>query len=62
MRTDRLAVRGNAAEVLRAVATAAASAALPPPAALTGDWFGSRAVIVPSLTRSVRSSPSLPIT
>ncbi len=49
MRTDRLAVRGNAAEVLRAVATAAASAGLPPPAALTGDWFGSRAVIAPSL-------------
>lgn len=35
--------------VLRALAAAAGRIGLPPPAALTGGWFGSRAVIVPSV-------------
>jgi para-aminobenzoate synthetase component 1 len=34
---------------VKAVADAAARRGLPPPAALLGDWFGSRAVIAPSV-------------
>lgn len=49
MRIDRLGDLGTAAEVLRAVAGAAAQRRLPPPAALTGDWFGSAAVIAPTV-------------
>ncbi|MBJ7387657.1 MAG: aminodeoxychorismate synthase component I [Mycolicibacterium sp.] len=40
---------GSAPAVLRALTTATTRLRLPPPAALTGDWFGSRAVIVPSV-------------
>ncbi|KAA0105183.1 aminodeoxychorismate synthase component I [Mycolicibacterium sp. P1-5] len=50
MRTDRLGDLGTAAEVLRAVAGAAARRGLPPPAALVGEWFGSAAVIAPSVS------------
>ncbi|MCX2931142.1 aminodeoxychorismate synthase component I [Mycobacterium sp. CVI_P3] len=50
MRIDRLGDLGTAAEVLRAVAGAAARHGLEPPAALTGDWFGSAAVIAPSVS------------
>ena len=39
----------SAPAVLRAVAGATSRLGLPPPAALSGDWFGSRAVIVPSV-------------
>ena len=53
MRIDRLGDLGSPAEVLRAVAAGAQRAGLPPPAALTGEWFGSRAVIAPT----VRSTP-----
>lgn len=49
MRIDRLGVLGNAPGVLRWVADAGARQGLAPPAALIGDWFGSRAVIAPSL-------------
>ena len=50
MRIDRLGDLGTAAEVLRAVAGAAARRRLPPPAALVGDWFGSAAVIAPTVS------------
>jgi para-aminobenzoate synthetase component 1 len=55
MHTDRLGDLGTAAEVLRAVAGAGARRGLPPPAALVGEWFGSAAVIAPSV--SVRAVP-----
>jgi para-aminobenzoate synthetase component 1 len=50
MRIERLDALGEPPAVLRAVAAAAARAGLPGPAALIGDWFGSRAVIAPTLT------------
>ncbi|CAN5594402.1 aminodeoxychorismate synthase component I [soil metagenome] len=56
MRIDRLGALGTAPELLRAVARAASRAGLAPPAALTGDWFGSRAVIAPTL----RAEPIAP--
>ena len=40
----------SAPSVLRSVAAAASAAGLAPPAALIGDWFGSRAVIAPTVT------------
>jgi len=49
VRIERLGDLGAAPAVLRAVAAGAAGAGLSPPAALIGDWFGSGAVIVPSL-------------
>lgn len=49
MRTERLGDLGAPADVLRAVAAAAQSHHLPPPAALVGEWFGSAAVIAPSV-------------
>ena len=49
MRIERLADLGDAPGVLRAVADAGRRRGLPPPAALIGDWFGSRAVIAPTL-------------
>ena len=49
MRIQRLGDLGSAPAVLRAVAAAAARSGLPPPAALIGEWFGSTAVIAPSL-------------
>ncbi|WP_328360341.1 aminodeoxychorismate synthase component I [Mycobacterium sp. NBC_00419] len=49
MRIERLGDIGTAADVLRALATAAARRGLPPPAAFTGDWFGAAAVIAPSV-------------
>ena len=50
MRIDRLGDLGAAPRVLRAVGDATARLELPPPAALTGDWFGALAVIAPSLS------------
>ena len=50
MRIDRLGALGSAAAVVRAVAASASRLGLPPPAALTGDWFGSCAVIAPTVT------------
>ncbi len=50
MRIDPLGLLGSPAAVLRAVGAAAARSGLPTPAALTGEWFGSRAVIAPTLS------------
>ncbi|OYN79255.1 aminodeoxychorismate synthase component I [Mycolicibacterium sphagni] len=55
MRIDRLGDLGTPADVLRSVAGAAAQRRLPPPAALAGDWFGSAAVIAPTVP--VRAIP-----
>jgi para-aminobenzoate synthetase component 1 len=52
MRIERLGDLGSAHGVLRAVAAAAQRRELPPPAALIGEWFGSCAVIAPSLAVS----------
>ncbi|MEB3031606.1 aminodeoxychorismate synthase component I [[Mycobacterium] nativiensis] len=49
MRIERLGDLGAAPGVLRAVGDATARRGLPPPAALTGEWFGARAVIAPSV-------------
>jgi para-aminobenzoate synthetase component 1 len=50
MRIDRLGDLGTAADVLRAVDHGARRAGLPPAAALVGEWFGSSAVIAPSVS------------
>ena len=50
MRIERLGDLGAAPSVLRALAAETARLGLAPPAALIGDWFGSRAVIAPSVT------------
>ncbi|HET6733233.1 aminodeoxychorismate synthase component I [Mycobacterium sp.] len=49
MRIERLGDLGSAPAVLRAIAAGAQRHELPPPAALIGEWFGSAAVIAPSL-------------
>ena len=49
MRSDRLGALGDTAGVLRAVGAATTQLGLAPPAALTGEWFGARAVIAPTL-------------
>jgi len=49
MRIERLSDGGSAAGVLRTLAGAAARRGLPPPAAFVGDWFGSAAVVAPSV-------------
>ena len=54
MRIDRLGDLGGAPEVLRAVGDATNRLDLPPPAALTGDWFGASAVIAPSVSIAAR--------
>ena len=50
MRIDRLGDLGGAPEVLRAIGDATNGLELPPPAALTGQWFGALAVIAPSVS------------
>ena len=50
MRIERLGDLGDAPSVLSALAAATARLGLAAPAALIGEWFGSRAVIAPSLT------------
>ncbi len=50
MRIELLGDLGTAPAVLRAVAAGAARDGLPPPGALIGEWFDSRAVIAPSVT------------
>ncbi len=52
MRIDRLGTLGAAPSVLSVLAVAAAERGLAPPAAVIGDWFGSRAVIAPSVAVS----------
>ncbi len=49
MRIEQLGDLGAAPAVLCAVAEAARRRGLPPPAALIGEWFGSGAVIAPSV-------------
>jgi len=49
VRIERLGDLGEAPGVLRAIAAGAARCGMAPPAALIGDWFGSAAVIAPSL-------------
>jgi para-aminobenzoate synthetase component I len=49
VRIDRLGDLGSPHEVLRAIGDATKRLDLPPPAALTGVWFGARAVIAPSV-------------
>jgi para-aminobenzoate synthetase component 1 len=50
VRIERLGDLGSAPAVLRAIGYAASRLDLPPPAALTGDWFGALAVIAPSVS------------
>lgn len=50
MRIDRLGDLGGAPAVLRAVGCATGRLGLPPPAALTGEWFDALAVIAPSVS------------
>ncbi|HEY2450762.1 MAG TPA: aminodeoxychorismate synthase component I [Mycobacterium sp.] len=50
MRIDRLGDLGSAPQLLRAIGDATDRLDLPPPAALTGDWFGALAVIAPSVS------------
>lgn len=50
MRIDRLGDLGGPPQVLRAVGSATSRLGLPPPAALTGEWFGALAVIAPSVS------------
>ena len=50
MRIDRLGDLGSPPEVLRAIGDATNRLDLPPPAALTGQWFGASAVIAPSVS------------
>ncbi len=52
MRTERLGGLGDGPSVLRALAAATGRLGLAPPAALIGEWFGSRAVIAPTLHAS----------
>lgn len=49
MRVERIAEGQQPVAVLRALAAATERIGLPPPAALTGEWFGSRAVITPTV-------------
>ncbi|MFV8319847.1 aminodeoxychorismate synthase component I [Mycobacterium sp. 23] len=49
MRIDRLGDLGGAPQVLRAVGRATSRLGIPPPAALTGEWFGALAVVAPSV-------------
>jgi para-aminobenzoate synthetase component 1 len=50
VRIDRLGDLGGAPQVLRAVGRATSRLDLPPPAALTGEWFDALAVIAPSVS------------
>ena len=50
MRVERIGGPDSPAAMLRTLASATQRHGLPMPAALTGDWFGSRAVLVPSVS------------
>jgi len=50
VRAERLGAGASAAAVLRGLHERARRLRLPPPAALTGEWFGSAAVLVPSVS------------
>lgn len=63
MLIERLGALGGIAEVLRAVDAGTRRSGLPPPAALTGEWFGAAAVIAPSLqTAQVDPAEVFPVT
>ena len=62
VRIERLGDLGEAPRVLRAVGAATGRLGLPPPAALTGDWFGALAVIAPSLAVAAGRPPPTPST
>lgn len=50
MRIERLGNLGDAPRVLRSLGDATTGLDLPPPAALTGEWFDALAIIAPSLS------------
>ncbi|MCH9736275.1 MAG: aminodeoxychorismate synthase component I, partial [Actinomycetia bacterium] len=52
MRIERLGNLGSAPSVLSVLAAATKRLGLPAPAALIGEWFGSRAIIAPTLHTS----------
>ena len=55
MQVQRLGAGASAAAVLRGLHERAQRLGLPPPAALTGEWFGSAAVLVPSVALRPRA-------
>jgi len=55
VRVQRLGAGASAAAVLRGLHERALRLGLPPPAALTGEWFGSAAVLVPSVALRPRA-------
>ncbi len=59
MRVERLGTLGSPAEVLRKIDAGARAAGLDPPAALVGEWFGSAAVIAPTLAARPVSTDSV---
>jgi len=62
MRVERIASSRSASAVLCSVAAATARLGLPPPAALSGDWFGARAVIAPSVAiETVTPTDAFPV-
>jgi para-aminobenzoate synthetase component 1 len=62
MRIDRLGDLGGLPGVLRAVGHATSRLDLPPPAALSGEWFDALAVIAPSVAvHSVQVSDAFPV-
>jgi len=62
VRIERLGDLGAAPQVLRAVGEATRRLDLPPPAALTGEWFGALALIAPSVAvRPVNVDDAFPV-
>ncbi|AEF41945.1 aminodeoxychorismate synthase component I [Hoyosella subflava] len=57
MRCERIGEGFRAADVLRALASRAQQTGAPPPAAVTGNWFGSLAIIAPELATHTDNSP-----
>ncbi|MFB9701389.1 aminodeoxychorismate synthase component I [Rhodococcus aetherivorans] len=57
MRMERLGAGGGPAQVLRVLGARAEAAGAPPPAALTGTWFGAAAVLAPHV-EAVATPPS----
>ncbi|MGV0642201.1 aminodeoxychorismate synthase component I [Mycolicibacterium sp. XJ879] len=59
MRIERLGDLGSAPAVLRTLGYATARRGMPPPGALIGEWFESRAVIAPSLATTPVPPPAV---